>query len=371
MHKLHSLNALRMGAEFLVVHFHIALHLPGPLFTSDLMSFFFVLSGFVVAHTHPEGPDSGFLRRRLSKVLIPLWVSVLADTYGAWKTQYIEGCGLFWPGYVLNFLLLSPWTGHYPYSHPNGVAWYLLCLIWLWLFFSITPSFTILKKWPWSSIMVLYVVSQGMFLLATPLLDDTKRMIPLLRLPEFYMGYCAAHAKRGFPVLAVLLFVGLVTFHWVMPMQPVAHKSPCQLFVTVNRPFGPVEMLGKSSIVWAVLIQAVAKYEMDGGLTWASHPFLVDLNKISLHVYLFHTLLAAVAGHIMDGVGVPFSTAWAMMFAYCGSWVVVQLEERARCVLARIWLLFLESIRTPKHPGVHEQPDDFATKEAYEGNGSA
>jgi hypothetical protein len=193
---LHSLNGLRVGAEFLVVHYHLTARSPGRMFSSDLMSFFFVLSGFVSAYANPDGPTEGFMRRRLGTMLGPFWLSSLMDLPAAIMTQPIPGCDLFWPGCLMQALLLSPWTGHFHFAHPNSVAWYAACLVWLWLCFAWLPPGGVFKSRPWTVALGLYAVSQLLFLLATPLMEETKRILPILRLPEFYMGCAIAYADR-------------------------------------------------------------------------------------------------------------------------------------------------------------------------------
>ena len=77
---LHSLNAVRVLAEFWVVHQHLAHFCGGgmpmvvDLLTRDLMCFFFVLSGFVMTYAHRDDDFSTwkattqFGWRRFSKV---------------------------------------------------------------------------------------------------------------------------------------------------------------------------------------------------------------------------------------------------------------------------------------------------------------
>jgi peptidoglycan/LPS O-acetylase OafA/YrhL len=74
---LHSLNAARVCAEFLVVNYHISLtptsFLKNDKHTQALMSFFFVLSGFMAMYTNAGRDFSArpakmdYIHRRLSK----------------------------------------------------------------------------------------------------------------------------------------------------------------------------------------------------------------------------------------------------------------------------------------------------------------
>jgi len=83
MHKLHTLNAVRVIMEFLIVSHHITdlgsenlvPHSYG--ITTPLMSFFFVLSGFVAMHS-TDGLDKTYLVRRLKKTypfFLLMWVA--------------------------------------------------------------------------------------------------------------------------------------------------------------------------------------------------------------------------------------------------------------------------------------------------------
>ena len=77
---LHCLNALRVIAEFLVVSSHITCVDVNNKYpcsfggANSMMSFFFVLSGFVAFHSQKsEGPDHQYLMRRLRKTY-PLYL---------------------------------------------------------------------------------------------------------------------------------------------------------------------------------------------------------------------------------------------------------------------------------------------------------
>ena len=63
-----SLNALRVLAEFWVVHQHLfgmEMNKSMDAFITSLMSFFFVLSGFVITHAHRNNDLSSFESKKL------------------------------------------------------------------------------------------------------------------------------------------------------------------------------------------------------------------------------------------------------------------------------------------------------------------
>ncbi len=62
---LHSINALRVIAECIVVRFHVFVEGVGmDMFVRDLMSFFFVLSGFVMMYSHHKSSFVTFEQKR-------------------------------------------------------------------------------------------------------------------------------------------------------------------------------------------------------------------------------------------------------------------------------------------------------------------
>jgi peptidoglycan/LPS O-acetylase OafA/YrhL len=148
---LHSLNAARVCAEFLVVNFHVTLtptsFLKNDMVEQALMSFFSFLSGFMAMYSNTctdlsAGPAKmDYISRRLSKTY---------PTYLIWTLLYLPGTivkhiyfacqrPLYWISLALQPVLLQAWLGCYHFGIRNPVGWYLCTLFLLWFLFPFIP----------------------------------------------------------------------------------------------------------------------------------------------------------------------------------------------------------------------------------------
>ena len=151
---LHSLNSLRVLAEFCVVRVHLADNfgsqygwLPNTFVKEDVMSFFFVLSGFVTAYSHAaEEPRDRleYLGRRVGKMLPPFLLSCLLDLPGAAITQYRAGCD---PPAPSSFSCCRLGRASLTLRGSRRVSWYLECLVWLWMAFAFLKMDLLFRGW--------------------------------------------------------------------------------------------------------------------------------------------------------------------------------------------------------------------------------
>lgn len=332
---LHSLNALRVIAEFWVVRLHLLGLVQGEgvgvwvdVFTHDLLSFFFVLSGFVAGYSHRgvTGMDWAESRRywltRWCKTypVYAVWVTVnLVGTIG--RGGMSMACSWFWPCVVGDYVLVSPWMFCESIEGP-GVAWYLTTLYWMWLVFPFVHRLRVgewLRANPWSGIVGLYVLSLPPWIIGvlypsaagggSP--TNNLSRVPAFRVCEFLMGYCAAFSERKipvyWPVAGVLMCVGLYAFdalvtHDYTVCVTLAGPSECYLW----GPRAPAvvscvpvwnQFWSRTSLVWAVVIAYCAEWETRVGIdeipvlgynAWKS------MSAFSLQMYLGHFSVGAV-----------------------------------------------------------------------------
>jgi len=341
---LHSLNSLRVLAEFCVVHVHLADNfgsqygwLPNTFVKEDVMSFFFVLSGFVTAYSHAgEEPRDRleYLGRRVGKMLPPFLLSCLLDLPGAAITQYRAGCDLFWPASALQLFLLSPWTGLSHIARLNGVSWYLECLVWLWMAFAFLKIDLVLRGW--RAAAGLYVLSWLLYYAAGPLTEINKHGLPALRLPEFCIGCCVASTlgpeqRLGGRIVraAGLCFAVYYVLHYLVFAERMpADADVCRPWPVNDWAYGSFylgQFYSKASLVWAVLIHCAACLELDGDDTFVlrclTHPLFSTLSAFSMHLYLYHELVAASIMGVSGRVGVQWTLDLLILACYCVSFV--------------------------------------------------
>jgi peptidoglycan/LPS O-acetylase OafA/YrhL len=310
---LHSLNAIRVIAEFLVVHCHVAgvMHAENVVrgyCVDDLMSLFFVLSGFVAMHSNPTGEAWGFWRRRMGKTYPTFLICLLADLPGAFVSQF--RC----PGFeflaVSQALLVSPWLGGCHMVEVNGVSWYLGTLFWLWLAFPVIHGGVSMacRRWgPWASILGAYTLSLAGFACATPLYAQHSRGLPILRTGEFVMGAMARLAlddEGGTNPMAhggfILLLAALLGASWTIEGLAGTTAQPsavgCTLWPTHAWHVHVHTFLSKSALLWAALLPWMARLEIqcpDSRLVqFLSGGVFRLLSSFSLQLYLGHLVVA-------------------------------------------------------------------------------
>jgi hypothetical protein len=221
---LDSLTAVRVIAEFFVVHYHLGEFYPGQkgegdFYVEDLMSLFFVLSGFVAMHTHPASVQAmPYYRKRIGKSYPTYVIWLLADLPGAYISQH--HCNGYEYLSLTQLIPISPWLGSSHILNVNGVSWYMATLFWLWLIFPLlhTPiSMACDKLNPWAVVLLAYALSLLACVLTVPLYYQHIRTLPVLRVFEFIMGACSALAiNTKTHWLAPLLTLGGLVLLWVI-----------------------------------------------------------------------------------------------------------------------------------------------------------
>jgi peptidoglycan/LPS O-acetylase OafA/YrhL len=131
-----ALNGMRGVAALAVAFMHIQWFLNGihPVIVSVAVDFFFVLSGFVIAHAYEEDLRQGYRRRHFMLArfirLYPLFlVGLVLGAMSKWLYEYPEDPMTFWGNVGFNLFMLPypfPYPGEYDNSFPlNFPAWSL------------------------------------------------------------------------------------------------------------------------------------------------------------------------------------------------------------------------------------------------------
>lgn len=181
------------------------------LLAKDVVSFYYILSGFTMTWGYISRDfDSHEVRwrywvRRFARFYPDFAISSVVTF--ALKTTYMFGCHEFglakWIFSGTSLLLFSAWYRFIPGSgYVNGPVWFIVTLFWLWVFFPflLEPVKNAFRTGGWgmfvAKILLLWVLSLVPW---TFISEDNEgwirwglRSFPLLRIPEFVMGMALA-----------------------------------------------------------------------------------------------------------------------------------------------------------------------------------
>lgn len=360
---LHSLNALRVIAEFIVVSSHLTSVENSNKFPHSfggagaLMSFFFVLSGFVAMYSSKsEGVNRHYLTRRLERTypfFLLMWVLGLPAYVVDMYVRKRETCIVQrWIYVCLQPLCLEAFLG-WQIEGSNTPLWYYTSLVFMWALYSRID----VKQWignhPLKWIVGLYVAS---LLLNCPFFifdGSTVQQLPLLHAFEFFMG-CAAAVScnqgkliRGeIPAILFVLYIGYAccTVRWpqLWEHSVIDTERSCDFWQRqAEYSFQPGKLVTITSIVWVFVIHWVASSEIRGDSNMANRILQLDvfksLAKFSLQVYLSHTVTGVWLEYTLRGLNILewFSKDFHVVFAYCTSYACsIHVQPRLDALVA-------------------------------------
>ena len=256
------------------------------------VSFFFVLSGFVLAWTHrPNDTRRGFWRRRFARI----YPAHLATFLVALAFLPVLGQSFSWKATLANLTLTQSWFpdgGRIWYAY-NGVSWSLACEFFFYLAFPflarVLSRFSV-RGW------ALIGAACCLFVVLLPFTIGfgwepkyVLYVLPATRLPDFVLGICLAFIVksgrwRGPGMLLSLALCAFALF-WV------AHWVP-----------GEFDLASVTVIPYALLIAAAASADLRGRFSLLRVRGVVYLGEISFCFYLVHELVVFLADHAMAGV---------------------------------------------------------------------
>jgi peptidoglycan/LPS O-acetylase OafA/YrhL len=345
--RLPSLTGLRFVAVLFVFAFHSSLEAPfadaglGKHYADAVanagwlgVSFFFVLSGFVLTWSaRPQDTAPAFWRRRAAKIYplhIVTWAAalLLLAVAGTPATAYQA---------IPNLFLVHAWIpDRAVFSNLNDVSWSLSCEVFFYLVFPlllrlvrrIEPAYL----WVWALVTALLV---PLLPVLSDLLPTTPPLpfgagsvwqfwfvyvLPVGRLLEFLLGV----------LLARMLLSGRST---PVPVLPAAALVLIGYAISLRLPF----LYGLTSVTvlpLGLLITAVAQRDVRGKHSLLAHPVAVRLGEWSFAFYLVHRLLLQ-HGHRLLGTGRTWPTpdaigllVTAFALSLLLSWALHVLVER-------------------------------------------
>jgi peptidoglycan/LPS O-acetylase OafA/YrhL len=348
---IQSLTTLRFFAAMFVVIHHVSLMAGNLMLVKAIgevgwlgVSFFFILSGFVLMWSfEAQIPPGRYILRRLARIY-PLHVACLAVCL----IFYFE-TGIVLGGHkgtvaatIANFCLVQDWLPWHPEIRQawNGVSWSLSCEF---FFYSAAPfifrrvlsirslQFAVLMTGIWLMVLALSFAREET-------ITDFLIYHPVAKMAEFLLGAAGASlSKAGWRFRSPALAMALMTLP-VLAFQDFT-PSPLNDAATIEISFIPGCLL---------LIIAVAGHEIDGKRSWLQHPWLVQLGDASFALYMTHALMLGLFGLFLekffnDRFYASAPLEWSLVCLYAASAVLVAvavhfgLERPARRRLLRLF----------------------------------
>lgn len=334
--RLESLTSLRWWAAFgiFVSHVNIFLPIPGThgLFGLGVsgVTFFFVLSGFVLTWTATDQDTAGwFYARRFARIWPLLLVAVLVPlAFALTSGQDVDRANLVLIA-VASLLLIQAWVPGWILTGSNPVTWSLSCEAFFYALFPVLikpiarRTLRQLAGIAVALVLVGWVIRIALWLAYPPHMeftaDDLSSIGPLVlgtyapiaRVHQFLLGVVVAVAmRRGWrcPVsvraatgLLAAGFAVLWLFRDADWRAAVPHDAIDQL----------------TTPLFALLIAAVATRDQDNARSVLRSRTMVRLGRYSYAFYLFHfTVVVGVASMVFPDRSVvdffvdPVEPAW-------------------------------------------------------------
>ncbi|WP_433306481.1 acyltransferase family protein [Actinoplanes sp. CA-030573] len=333
--RLPSLTGLRFIAAFAVFGFHISVielfadpdGAPGVLdylFRQGAtgVSFFFVLSGFVLCWSARPGDSMRrFWRRRAAKVYPNHFVTALF----ALLLAVAAGAVSFW-AVSTNFLLLQAWVpDEKVYYGLNTPSWSLSCEALFYLCFPLLLRAVdrLPRRGLWPATVATFAAVCAMPLVALALPDDLHYwfvyVFPPVRMLEFVAGI----------LLARIVQKGLWIRWGVLPAATLAIAA---YFASGYLPLGFSYVAG-TVVPLALLIPAVATSDLHPGRSILRTRTMIWLGEISFAFYLVHQLAIRIVDRALgdrewsDPAGMALSVVM-LAVALAGSWALYRIVEK-------------------------------------------
>jgi len=358
--KLNPLTSLRFFAAAAVVWVHSATEFQfemdpyQPVALADAVSFFFVLSGFILTYVYGSQPGlekRRFLLARVARIWPAHIAALVLFLFLIPASEWRESSLGTWLANVTMTHTWMPeanWRASFvmpSWSISTEFAFYL-CFLFL------IPGWK--RTWPWklaaSFLLLIGTCAYSNWLLSDAPLTAGRLVYvtPYARLFEFVLGMSTAALWERFsprirlhPALATLLeCAALLLVYFAM-----AKARPWSLQAARMQPFtgaGEVWLLSAGFSCWAfaafIFAMALGQGLLSRLLSWS---FFVLLGEISYSLYLVHMPIATyLARHPMD---LSDTWRWTAYPIYClvilaTSYLIWALVERpCRHFLVRLW----------------------------------
>lgn len=404
--RIRALDGMRVIGEYFVVRHHVLADrgwsAGGPL-GLDIMSFFFVLSGFVTMWiSHDE--DLSNWRKRMEFVTKRAirFAPIFALNYAVGIPNrlfglYRRGCWLDAVCPILQFAALDSWCGCGFQFILNAPCWFLSTMIWQWVFWADIKDW--LLEWledkskAWKRIYTIALLWLIFPMLLIHLDVYTISCFPIVRFGEFLAGSgvaCVLLFHRDapppwwlqgrrfwYPFAFVIFLYNLQTLKHGMSflcLGELAEHSRCDVWQqaqkdSVHGLTPPCltlldKVVNKYTLVWAGIIYGVARAELTGEDDhWTMRVLQADvfqfLSKFSITLYLSHINVWIVVRDV-----VWFVLGWRLedwrddTVLFCTYLGCYGVHVGALAAVRRFW-----EWRASKKAPVVEEADDETTED--------
>lgn len=343
---LRSLTSLRFFAALMVVVLHTATRfdaISGLRLVSGAgyagVTFFFVLSGFVLTWSHRLGDSAGgFYWRRFARIY-PLHLLTLVLAIGI---AVVVGPSTNWVALPFALTLTHAWflSPDIRYSF-NGPSWSLSCEAFFYGLFPLAlgPVLARVRRSPYKPVLAVVgalVLVAGALAVTEPTskLGWLLYSLPAYRFGEFLIGMMLAAAmQRGWRPLwslrqAIVVVVG--SYAVLMAITDFALGNPERL------PYFVADLWMLPAFL--VLIAAGAASDIGGAEGALQSSWLVRLGRWSFALYLVHELLLRLMQPVADRIGTLSAAGLAvgtialavLISGALHEWFETPLERRLR-----------------------------------------
>ncbi|MFF8833700.1 acyltransferase family protein [Streptomyces sp. NPDC015131] len=308
--RLPSLTGLRFWAALLVVLYHLTRQAGEVPVLGDLtrygrsgVTFFFVLSGFVLAWTYDgrRVPTRVFLWRRFARIW-PLLAATTALSVAAWAALGTEVSAR---AVAASLLLVNAWVPDPAVLRGgNPAAWSLSDEAWFYLIFPLLMALPAVRS-ARGRRRLAGAVCAGVVLVWTAgalITDPGTRAwaldyLPLTRTLQFLLGVVTGLAvARGWRPPVGLWPAAALVLAWHLALVPWSAAVPDALWYG---PYSASQLL--VTPLFALLVAAAARADLDGRPTGLTGPWALRLGHWSYAWYLLHEIVIRLAvGRVPD-----------------------------------------------------------------------
>jgi peptidoglycan/LPS O-acetylase OafA/YrhL len=287
------------------------------------VSFFFVLSGFVLAWSaRPGDTVTGFWRRRLVKVWPNHAVTAVATL--ALLAAAGQLPSLF--AVAANLTLTQAWIPAQPvYFGLNTPSWSLSCEALFYLCFPLLSPLVgrLSGRWLWPATLVafaaIWAVPAVTQMLSTGLRYWVVFVCPPVRMIEFVAGILIARIVRE--------------GRWIRLGAVPAAILAAASYLVAGRVGGPYSYVAITVVALTLLIAAVAAADVAGRFTPLRSRLMVRLGELSFAFYLTHHLVIRVLTRRLGqhGWSIPAGIGVAILMlvgSLAAAWLLWRLVER-------------------------------------------
>ncbi|WP_323055874.1 acyltransferase [Lentzea sp. NEAU-D7] len=307
---------MRFIAAFIVFGFHINAaglwpYLDVPFRQGATgVSFFFILSGFVLTWSARQGtPASTVWRRRAAKIF--------PNHVVTWLVVLVAGAAVTPAAALANLSLAQAWfPAESVYFGLNTPAWSLSCEMAFYLAFPLLIKWRMRRPWLVASAMVIAILTVPAIALSMPGAIEYwfVFVFPPVRALEFVLGMAMARVVQQGKWIglglwpATALFVVAYVGSWYLP---------------ASFPY-----VAGTVIPLALLIPAAAVADLTGAWSPWRSKWMVWLGTVSFAFYMVHQIVIRVSEKLLDVHAHPLLSALGMLaVSMVASWLLYRLVE--------------------------------------------